>query len=301
MKAQFEKVPVVNQPFYIKKRMDPKFEFLWHFHPEYELTLILTGQGRRFVGDNIANYEAGDLVLLGPNLPHTWCSEAECGRPALHEALVLQFAEAFFEPGFLAEPEMAHVKRLLERAAQGVLFIGQTALMASRRLLELFNLKGLPRLASFLLILDELGQSAEYQTLSSYGFALHSHPGSGGHQINKACRFINSKFTDSITEREAAANVHMSIPAFTRFFKKTTGRTFTSYLNELRISYACRLLIETDLSISEIAFQAGFCNLSNFNRRFLNLKRVSPKIYRQQMIESASKIAVVCTENPIRL
>jgi AraC-like DNA-binding protein len=84
----------------------------------------------------------------------------------------------------------------------------------------------------------------------------------------------------------------MSIPAFTRFFKKTTGRTFTSYLNELRISYACRMLIESDLSISEIAFKAGFRNLSNLNRRFLNLKRVSPKIYRQQMIESASNIAV---------
>jgi AraC-like DNA-binding protein len=292
MKAQFEKVPEINQPFFIKKRIDPKFEFLWHFHPEYELTLILTGQGRRFVGDNIANYEAGDLVLIGPNLPHTWCSEGDCGRLTLEEALVLQFAAALFDPGYLAEPEMAHVKRLLERAAQGVLFIGQTGETAARRLLELYNLKGLPRLASFLVILDELGKSAEYQTLSSPGFALDSHPDNGGHQINKVCRFINSKFTDSISEREAAANAHMSIPAFTRFFKKTTGRTFTSYLNELRISYACRLLIESDLRISEIAFKAGFRNLSNFNRRFLNLKRVSPKIYRQQMIESASNIAV---------
>src|SRR5262245_12525190 len=171
MKAQFEKVPQVNKPFYIKKRVDPKFEFLWHFHPEYELTLILKSQGRRCVGDNIGNYGAGDLVLLGPNLPHSWCSEAGYGGPAFEEALVLQFAETFFDPGFLAEPEMTHVKRLLERAAQGILFIGQTGETASRRLLELFNLKGLPQLAYFLLILDDLGQSVEYQTLSSPGFA----------------------------------------------------------------------------------------------------------------------------------
>jgi AraC-like DNA-binding protein len=280
MKAKIERVSTGGAASFIcRRRTDPRFGFYWHVHPEIELTLIVRSRGRRFVGDSIEPYEEGDLVLLGPNLPHTWDSDPR--RKGPHEAVFCQFSPSFLGPEFLRAPEMAPARRLLDRAAQGLKFSGRTQKIAARRMDGMERLQGLGRLAALLEILHALAGSREVRPLSSREFAPPARRADAD-RIDRVCRFLNERCTGRISLAEAAAAAHLSIPAFSRFFRRRTGRTLVAYLNELRTGLACRELIESDRSISDIAFDSGFNNLSNFNRKFLELKRRSPREFRRQ-------------------
>jgi len=280
MKARIEKVsPGGGASFICRRRIDPRFGFYWHVHPEIELTYIVRSRGRRFVGDSIEPYDDGDLVLLGPNLPHTWDSDPR--RAGRQEAVFCQFSESFLGPEFLRAPELAPVRRLLDRSAQGLRFSGKTQKAASRRMEGMDRLQGVPRLATLLEVLDLLARSRDVRPLSSREFVPALRSGDAG-RIDRVCRILNERCTERITLAEAAAAAHLSVPAFSRFFRRKTGRTLVAYLNELRTGLACRELIETDRSVSDIAFDSGFNNLSNFNRRFLALKGMSPREFRRQ-------------------
>jgi AraC-like DNA-binding protein len=280
MKAKVERVSADGAASFIcRRRTDPRFGFYWHVHPEIELTLIVRSRGRRFVGDSIEPYEDGDLVLLGPNLPHTWDSDPR--RKGPHDAVFCQFSESFLGPEFLRAPEMAGARRLLARSAQGLRFTGRTQKAVVRRMDGMERLQGLSRLAALLDVLHLLAASREVRPLSSRKFATSARQGDVD-RIDRVCRLLNDRCTGKISLAEAAAAAHLSIPAFSRFFRRRTGRTLVAYLNELRTGLACRELIETDRSISDIAFDSGFNNLSNFNRKFLELKRMSPREFRRQ-------------------
>jgi AraC-like DNA-binding protein len=280
MRARIERVstgPAAS--FLCRRRVDARFGFYWHFHLEVELTLIVRSRGRRFVGDSIEPYEEGDLVLLGSNLPHTWDSDPS--RQGPHEAVFCQFSPSFLGQDFLGAPELTAVRRLLERSAQGLRFGGRTQREAARRMEGLEGMQGLGRLAALLELLDLLARSREFRTLSTREFVPALRRGDAG-RIDRVCRFLNDRCAERVTLAEAAAVAHLSIPAFSRFFRRKTGRTLVAYLNELRTGLACRELIESDRSVSEIAFHSGFNNLSNFNRRFLELKGMSPREFRRE-------------------
>jgi AraC-like DNA-binding protein len=280
MKARIERVsPGGAASFLCRRRIDPRFGFYWHAHPEIELTLIVRSRGRRFVGDSIEPYEDGDLVLVGPNLPHTWDSDPR--RSGRHEALFCQFSGSFLGEDFLHAPELAAVRRLLDRSAQGLRFTGRTQKAAARRMEGMDRLQGLGRLAALLEVLDLLARSREVRPLSSPEFVPSLRRGDAG-RIDRVCRMLNERCTERITLAEAAAEAHLSIPAFSRFFRRKTGRTLVAYLHELRTGLACRELIETERPVSDIAFDSGFNNLSNFNRRFRSLKGMSPREFRRQ-------------------
>jgi AraC-like DNA-binding protein len=278
MKAKVERVsPGAEASFICRRRTDPRFGFYWHVHPEVELTFIVRSRGRRFVGDSIEPYEDGDLVLLGSNLPHTWDSDPRRRGP--HEAVFCQFSESFLGAEFLRSPEMAPARRLLDRAARGLRFTGRTQRAVARRMEGMDRLRGLARLAALLEVLDELARSRDVRPLSSREFVPER--GDAG-RIDRVLRVLNDRCTGRITLAEAAAAAHLSVPAFSRFFRRKTGRTLVAYLNELRTGLACRELVESDRSISDIAFDCGFNNLSNFNRRFLELKGMAPRAFRGQ-------------------
>lgn len=284
MKASVERVsPGAAASFLCRRRTDPRFGFYWHVHPEIELTLIVRSRGRRFVGDSIEPYEDGDLVLLGPDLPHTWDSDPR--RKGPHDAVFCQFSESFLGPEFLRAPEMAPVRRLIAKAAQGLRFTGRTQKAVARRMDGMERLQGLSRLAALLEVLHQLAGSREARPLSSREFSPTLRRGDAD-RIDRVCRFLNERCTDRITLAEAAAAAHLSVPAFSRFFRRRTGRTLVAYLNELRTGLACRELIESDRSVSDIAFDSGFNNLSNFNRRFLEIKGMSPREFRRQFRSS---------------
>jgi len=279
MKARIEKVPADGAAsFLCRRRVDARFAFNWHYHPEVELTLIVRSRGRRFVGDSIEPYEEGDLVLVGPDLPHTWDSDPR--RKGPHEAVFCQFAPAFLGAEFLRAPELASLRRLLDRSARGLHYRGGTQKAVARRMEGLGKLQGLARLAALLEILDQLARSREGRPLSSREFVPARPRGDAG-RIDRVCRFLNERCAEGVTLAEAAAAAHLSIPAFSRTFRRQTGRTLVAYLNELRTGLACRALIDTDRRISDIAFDTGFHNLSNFNRRFRSLKGMSPRDFRR--------------------
>jgi len=280
MQAVFEKIGDPGYSLVARRREDSAFAFCWHFHPEFELTYIVASRGQRFAGDSIEEYRDGDLVLLGPNLPHTWMSR-ESGRKSRHVALYAQFLEHFGGDAFLSRPELAPIRNLFKRAAQGLAFNPTIQKRARPMMEDLHAATGLQRLLKLLEVLDLLAHSKGARPLSSARFAP-SLKRSDEKRIDAVCRYIHENVSESIAQTDAARCAHLSVSAFSRFFKKTMGRTFTAYVNGLRVGQACGRLIESDKSIAEIAFASGFENLSNFNRRFRQLKDVSPREFRRR-------------------
>lgn len=283
VKARIEKIlPPSAASFVYRIKREPSFGVFWHFHPEYQLTLVLRGQGKRFVGDDVSRFKPGDLVLTGPNLPHMWCSSRPrnaAGRP--HEAIIIQFPATIFGGRFLDLPEMGAVRRLLDKSAQGIRFGEGARKKIARRMVRMGRQRGLARLIELLEILRILSQVPPEETLSSRGYASTVQVGDRD-RIDAICKFAAENATRPIGLSQAAAAAHMSVPAFTRFFRKCTGKTFLEYLTEIRVGSACRLLVESDRTVTEICFAAGFNNVSTFNRRFRELKGVTPREFRRQ-------------------
>lgn len=257
----------------------PSFELYWHNHEAYELTFIYAGYGKRLVGDNIAYFEKGDLVLLGPYLPHSWVSDITCPQPV--QAFVLQLSPDFLEL-LIQIPGMDDLQQLLKAAKFGLSLNDMTSIVYSfLKELEGANPSIISN-AKLLLLFNKLCTlkqsklaSDVYCNMSSNGLMLS--------RLNKVLQWLNNNFTNPNLQLSNAANLlHMQESAFSKFFKKHTRQTFTSFLNELRITYACRLLVETDEAIALIAYTCGFGNISYFNRTFLTKKGITPKEYRKR-------------------
>lgn len=258
----------------------PGFEFKWHYHPEYELTLILAGSGKRLVGDSHENFGPGDLVLIGPSMPHTWVSdplEADCS------AIVIQFPAAFIR-AFLDFPEFKKLADLLDLSARGLCFPGKPYLQEA--LCRLPVSTGPEKIVQLLSILEQLSQQQPV-ILASQNFT----PVTGGEnetRINKVCRYVQRNIDRKIGLDEVAGLVNLSEAAFCKFFRRATGKTFSDYVNDVRISRACALLTGSDQPIGTIAYSCGFENLAYFNRVFLKKKSINPKAFRQNFFRFIS-------------
>ena len=282
-RIQFEDHPLEPTVSFLYKEFQriTHFPFNWHYHPEIELTLIVKGRGLRFVGDSIQDYRDGDLCLLGSNTPHTWQSQPAKGR-SVHSVVIL-FLNDFLGQELFEKPEARPIHDLLERSRRGLVITGKTRQTLAAQMIAM---RSLPRgsfqhVLSLLSMLSTIaanpGDCAPLGTCEIDPVANHD-----AHQrLRSILRFINEHPDELPTQREVAGQVRLSPAAFSRFFKRSVGKTYVSYLNELRIGRACRELIETDMNITEIAFRAGFNNLSNFNRRFRRMKNLTPRAYRR--------------------
>ncbi|MEM8737783.1 MAG: AraC family transcriptional regulator [Planctomycetota bacterium] len=286
MQPTLETIPPQDDASFVCRRFgDATFDYGWHFHPEIELTLIVSGQGLRYVGNSIEAFELGDLVLLGANLPHSWHSaEADRGRC---EAVVVQFDPSTWGSGLLGSPEGSAVADLLRRAERGLAFAASSpnhgVKPPRQRMLELVAQRGWARLTGLLELLGSLAETDEAsRTLSAPAHALPPRA-DDQRRIDRVCRLLAERYAGPLTQAEAAASVHLSPGAFSRFFKRTTGRTFVAHLHELRIADACRRLGQTDAPVTDICFACGFENVSNFNRVFRRLRGVSPRTYRRSL------------------
>ncbi|MEK7413685.1 MAG: AraC family transcriptional regulator [Planctomycetota bacterium] len=254
----------------------PQFVFNWHIHTAYELTCIARGSGTRWVGDNIAQFSDGDLVLIGPDLPHTWQSTPDSRRNLAHGVI--------FDPerwgDILALPETRAITGLLNNAKRGCSFplTDRHARLARQRLAKLHVRDGLARWTELLAILELLTRS-RHTILTSIACAAPDPLDHG--RITAVCDEILRRFREPLRQSDLAKSVGLQSSSFCRFFKRQTGRRFIAYVHELRIGYACQRLIANDDDITGIALDAGFSNLSNFNRIFLRLKGVSPRAFRQ--------------------
>jgi len=274
--------------FRLKQIRLKSFEFNWHCHPEYEIMLMTHSKGKRFVGDSISYYQDGDLVFIGSNLPHTLYSPAGIlGARVMHEAILIQFNENVAGLDVDGTPEFKRMQNLFCDASRGIRFHGTTRDQAAQKITEMSLLEGFDRLMHLLATLNLLGKANddEREYLSSIEFNQTPQP-THRSRIDRVCTCLNQDYRRRLRLEEAAAMANMSVTAFSRFFKRSTGKTFVRYINELRVGQASKLLIESELSVAEICYQVGFNNVSNFNRRFRELQRMSPKEYRREFVVS---------------
>ncbi|MCC9658636.1 helix-turn-helix domain-containing protein [Rhodopirellula halodulae] len=284
MKASYEKlVPVEGHSFRCFNRASLQSPVKWHRHPEIELTYIPSGAGSRMVGDHIGSYTDHDLVLLGSELPHTWASDEYRGELYdLHSAMVLQFHPEFLGPDFFRLNEMFEILALLQRSSRGLWFPAEVASRVGSQMTELEEQRGAIRLVTFLSILHSLAQCESVEPLASELYRATNNE-EVETRIQVICDHITHHLTDpELSHAELASLAEMNASAFSRFFKQSTGRTVSAYINELRIGFACRLLTDTDDSILSISHQSGYQNLSNFNRRFQQHRKMTPREYRNR-------------------
>lgn len=283
MKPAFEQLlPPPGQSFRCFNRETLAIAPRWHCHPEIELTYVERGSGIRVVGDNITNYHDQDLVLLGANLPHTWQSgEFQGQKIDQHPAVVIQFRQEFLGDCFFSVPEFHAVRAMLDKSTRGLRFSTEVATRIGRRLNQLLNAPPAVRLVQLLDCLRELAEGEEPVPLASVGFSSSLSPQTDS-RVQRICSFIAENYRDAdLTHQVLADHAGMNASAFSRFFRESTGKTAMNYIAEMRVSLACRLLVETDMAITDIYRQAGFANTSNFNRQFHRFREMSAREYRK--------------------
>lgn len=279
--TQLDRTVRLNHSISLVHHNYPHFLKVWHFHPELELVYIKKSTGTKFIGDSIRKFQEGDLVLVGENLPHMWQNDAKYFRgdkDCFAEALVVHFKRDFAGPDFLKIPEMLIINDFLEKAKRGFYFKGKMQYVTHDILCEMNEADDFDRLILFIKLLKLLAEDPEKKFISNIGF-VNSFKKPENRKIDKVYELILSNFKEEVSLEKAANLIDMNVTAFCRYFKKTTGKTFSMYLNEVRIGYACKLLIEHRYNISEICYESGFNNISNFNRQFKNIMNVSPSSY----------------------
>lgn len=282
MKALFEPIPsAARGSFAVREFLAEKFTLGWHFHPEVELTCILSSSGRRWVGDHVANYEPGDLVLIGSKVPHYWINDLPADPAVKAHSLVIQFRENCFGDGFWDLVELQPIGKLLQRARRGLQFQGGVRDRTIRAMRGMSDSSGAERMIALLGILNQLAGDDEAVPLSSPDFAPVL-DGTSASRIDVIHNYISNTYSGDFNHQELADRVGMKPSAMSQYFRRTLGTTLSAFLAEYRIGQACRRLIVTDKSICEIAFECGFDGLSGFNSWFRRLRGMSPREFRRK-------------------
>lgn len=281
-KPTFEKVsPSFGSSLLIKQHTEKRennFAF-WHFHPELELVYVNQGKGKRHIGNHLSYFNNSQLILLGSNLPHNGFTDR---LTANGTETVIQFKPDFLGEGFFNAPEMNGIATLFERAKKGILYRPEAKKLVGPKIESLPELEGFERILKLLEVLNDLAKSEDYTLLNADGFAFETKPQDSS-KIDVIFKFVNSNFQRHISLEEIADKVSMTVPAFCRFFKKATGKTFTEIVNEYRVVHATKLLNESQLSIADICYECGFNNFSHFNKQFNEITGKSASNYRKEI------------------
>ncbi|MFV0248161.1 MAG: AraC family transcriptional regulator [Tenacibaculum sp.] len=264
--------------FSVTRNKHKHFLNVWHYHQELELVLVLKSTGIRFIGDSIEKFKEGDLVLIGSNLPHMWINDAMYYRENSNlqaDAISIHFRGNFLGSSFINSQEIRHINKLMHNSQLGLAFwnLKQKTIKYLKQI-DNKNISPFKKLILLLKILDCLANHKFYKTLSSRGF-LSSFKGIN-ENLPIIYKYIFKNFKNPISAKDVAKAIHMNPAAFSRFFKRIHRKTFTSYLNEIRIGYACKLLIEGNQKIISVCYESGFNNISNFNRQFKKIKKMTP-------------------------
>lgn len=265
----------------VKWKEMPHFTYPWHFHSEFELLYILEGFGTRFVADNIESFQSGDLVLMGSNLPHFWRSDESYHKENSRKKIkyiVVQFSNEFFKEAISEYPEFHLIKELLDRAGKGILFSKEYAEQVKRKIFKVARSKGFERALLTLKLLQFLAKTEDYKSLAGELYQVENHDFTSD-RMTKVMHFLNTSYLKKVELEKVAdvANLHPS--AFCRYFKEKSGKSLSEFVSDMRISYACRLIIEGKMSVSQICYESGFNNISNFNRTFKKHTGYTPSNY----------------------
>ncbi len=283
-----EITPIKNEDFFIVlNNYNAKFDFPVHYHPEFELNFVFNSNGKRIVGDSILEYSNSDLVLVGPNTPHAWMGNDNHNNVRV---ITIQFQQSLFSEETLNRKLMLPIKEMINKSYRGILFSRETQEAISSRILQLCDKSGFDSFIEFLSILYDLS-TARNQTLLSSASFVNKFESSKSKRIKVVSDYIQENFKRNIKLKEAADLVNMSETAFSHYFKRHTHRSFTEYIQDIRVGNATRLLIESEDSIAEISYDSGFNNLSNFNRIFRKKKGCTPREFKNNQ-ELISKYKV---------
>ena len=285
MKPTFEQVnETAVSSFVWRQYSKSRFDAPFHFHPELELTLILQGSGRRLVGRQVSNFEPGDLVLLGPNVPHVWLNDEAASTPEIaSEAIVIQFKENFVGEQFWAIPEMAAIQSLYQKARSGILIKGKTRDWATEKMGEGSRFSPFQKLLQLMELLHGIATSDETEPIDLH-FSNYAPSPAETERFQKVYAYLMEHYREEISLETIAAIAHLSPTSFCRFFKKTTRKTFVDVLTEFRLKHAAQLLASSEKPIADICFESGFGNLSYFNKAFKKSLGQSPLGYRRMFV-----------------
>jgi len=282
-KPTLEKIsPNFGSSILVKKHTEflKEIKAFWHFHPEIELVYVNKGKGKTHIGNHLSYFNNSQLLLIGANLPHNGFTDRLTTNGS--ETLV-QFKPEFLGDTFFEIPEMKPIHILFEKAKKGIIFGVKTKQKLGAKIEKLTEKKGFKQVLILLEILHTLSKSEDYTLLNADGFAFEAQP-QNNNKIDEIFKYINENFNQHISLDEIAGLVSMTVPAFCRFFKKSTGKTFTKLVNEYRVVHATKLLSESQSSITDICFECGFNNFSHFNKLFKEFTGKSASKYRNEMM-----------------
>ena len=285
MKPHFYKVnPAAGESYAAYHLKSRNFGSIWHYHPELELHYTIRGHGMRFIGDNISAFEPGEVILLGENLPHSWQCQQEyyANDPqASVEAVVIQFTPDCMGKDLLCLPEAYLLPQLFEKAKMGMMIQGEAREKLQRLIPSAVQASGLDRLYIFLQLLSILSSTTEYLPITS-AYAFYKSDEIEKLQLNEIYNYTLAHFREDISLEDIAAMRNLTVTSFCRYFRTITNKSYYDFLIEIRISHACRLLVEDRTPTDALCYECGFRNLSNFYRHFKRITGMTPLEYKRR-------------------
>ena len=288
MKPALEHLPRGKDQSFVVKYFDYNYyPTPWHYHPELELVLVTESTGKRFIGNRISDFKPGNLSLLGPNIPHTFRNDDryyEVGSNLRAKSIVVHFAEDSLGHDFLGLPEAMLLTKLMEQTAYGLEIQGETNQRVSEKLFDLLSLSGLKRWLCLVEILLEIASSpGDISRITQAPY--HGYNEKESTRLCDVLNWVVANLGNEITLDQAAAVAQMNPNAFSRFFSLRTRKTFSAFIKELRLNKAARLLIESEMSVTQVCYDCGYNNISNFNRQFLNYYQMNPARYKKDFLQ----------------
>jgi AraC-like DNA-binding protein/quercetin dioxygenase-like cupin family protein len=282
MKVEFEVIrPDEGSSFRLlhEKVIAEKYGWQYHFHPEYEIVCVLKGEGTRHVGNNVSHYDDGDLVFMGPNLPHAGFGLNAHG---LHEEIVVQIKEEVFSQSILTRPEMSSIGALLDRGKHGICFTGPGKSRITQRMVRLLRLPPFEKYLELLTILQLMATTQDYQLLNP-DTAISSNITKNNIRLQNIFSYVEQHFHEEIQIQRIAQVAHLSVPSFCTYFKKIMNSTFTDFVNQYRIQRACQM-IQLEKTIYETCFACGFNSVAYFNKVFKEVTQKTPSAFRKEKL-----------------
>ncbi|TCD28345.1 AraC family transcriptional regulator [Pedobacter psychrodurus] len=277
MRPLVQKLPLNDQASFVaRKYTSPYFETAWHQHEEHELVLQLDGKGMCFIGNYIGEFNAGDIFFLGSNVPHEFKKDDDIETCS---ALVIHFKPDVLGKDFLALPEFSEIKTLLADAVLGFKFQGIINKQLNLLMTALSSATGFERitlLCQCMLLMSRVNEKATLSTITEFNHFSN-------HKINKVFEYTILNFRNQISLKTIADIANLSIPAFCRYFKRKTKKTYIEFVNEMKIGYACQSLIDSEETILQISYASGFNTIANFNKQFIKVKGIKPSVYRKNL------------------
>ncbi|MDT3405598.1 AraC family transcriptional regulator [Mucilaginibacter terrae] len=288
MKPLYRKLPgKIESSFSVRHDVMPNYGNIWHYHSELELHYNIKGEGVRFIGDNIGNFASGELILLGENLPHAWRCREEYYQPNSElkiEAIVMHFLPTCLGKDILNLPEAYVIPRLFERAKSGMIINGEAKEKVVELMKQAIEATNLDRIIIMMSIMKQLAETSEYKPIVNEISAFQQNTDLDDKRLSNIYTYTLSNYKRDITLKEISALSNLSVTSFCRYFKLMTNKTYYDFLTEIRISHACRQLVENKLTTELICFNCGFNNISNFYRHFKKIKGVTPVEYKRKYL-----------------